>query len=571
MIVVTFRGSPSPMGGRVRGISEDALSPGPAVAQAVTASMKRHGGEKDGFLFVSPGAVIRSARIWPVVYGKAVFDVAAHVDRIGDGPAKPRRFDGIGRVSTETLYFRPTDGARRVLERWTERNAVAPGRESINLAIALAELPDVTFLHLPATWVWREGVHRALDPMVEPVIEFQSNHPAVTKRRSEKIEQVQPSIYTQKGPELVVVSHLYQWTGFGNMARQILFRVSNTVKVKIDDTHKEPCYVDRDLQSRLDAYKGAIVGPRAPLLRMMGPDHIASKERHRLLWAMQETSKRVHPDMVRRINENFDELTVPTSWGLGVFRDSGVRIPGCVIPLGVNPLIYRPLRRKPLPKCRLISTSRRGLFASPDGFIFLTVGLPGRKGWDVIADAFERAFLWKRNVHFVIGLTHSPPAWNQKIYEQFAKYKVPIWTLEGSFSDHEMAGIYNSSDCYVSASSGEGFGLTPAESAACGKPVIVPNNTSHTEVFGPEAFLFDGDGERVRPEWDTISDWYKGMLFTYFGKKAIGRLADLMKFVKDGGTEVRSKANALQKKIVEQYTWDKSAEAITRRILEAQP
>lgn len=568
MIVVTFKGSPSPLLGYVRGLNIVADLPGPSVVAALAHAANRFRNETEGFLFVAPGARIHSARIWPV-FRQTNWDVAAFVDCIGNLPKSPRVFSGVGRVSLETLLVRPSAAGRRLLARWTERVAATGGDEAVQLAIALVETRTV-FLQLPRAWVWREAQSRAIEPMADPVVELGNNLPVVSRKKlPEKLEQ--PPIYTPKGPELVVVSHLYQWTGFGNMARQILFRVSNTVKVKIDDTHKEPCYVDRDLQCRLDAYKGAIVGPRAPLLRMMGPDHIASKERHRLLWAMQETSKRVHPDMVERINENFDELIVPTSWGLGVFRDSGVRLPGCVIPLGVNPLIYRPLRKKPLPKCRLISTSRRGLFASPDGFIFLTVGLPGRKGWDVIADAFEQAFLRKRDVHFVIGLTHSPPAWNQKIYKQFSKYKVPIWTIEGSFSDHEMAEIYNSSDCYVSASSGEGFGLTPAESAACGLPVIVPNNTSHTEIFGLEAFLFDGDGERVRPEWDTISDWYKGMLFTYFGKKAVGRLADLMKFVKEGGAEVRSRTNALRKKITEQYTWDRSAEAITKRILEAQP
>lgn len=44
--------------------------------------------------------------------------------------------------------------------------------------------------------------------------------------------------------------------------------------------------------------------------------------------------------------------------------------------------------------------------------------------------------------------------------------------------------VYNCADCYISTSTGEGFGLTTTEAMAAGCPVIVPRNTSFIEIVG---------------------------------------------------------------------------------------
>jgi len=49
-----------------------------------------------------------------------------------------------------------------------------------------------------------------------------------------------------------------------------------------------------------------------------------------------------------------------------------------------------------------------------------------------------------------------------------------------------MPNIYQVMDWYVTASSGEGFGIPMAEAMACGVPIIAPNNSSHTELVNDE-------------------------------------------------------------------------------------
>lgn len=573
MIVITFKGTPAPTMGRVRGWGVVSDSRGPVVSSAIEREMLRFANEAEGFLFVSAKATINSVRVYTTALLDSGWDIALYVDRIGSTPTKAQPFSGIGRVSLDTILVRRTPGALRAVARWSERNAVTPNRESINLAITLAEMRDVKLLHLSSAWAWRETEMRPQFPNAEPVVEFKSQ----LTRTAEAPQTVSalsnaaiaPSPEPVRIPPGVLwVGHLYQYTGYGKANREILFRIANSMSVRIEDLHKEPIYVRQELRARLDVHRNVLVAPRAPLLRMMGPDKISQGVRHRIVWTMQETSVRVHDDMVKRANENFDELWTPSEWNANVFNDSGVKIPIRVMPLGVDQVVFRPLGRRTLLPCRLISTARRGRVGIPNGFVFLTVGLPGfRKGWDVIADAAELAFRGKKNVHVVIALTHSPPAWNTKVYKQFANYKVPIWTLEGSFDEHELAKIYCGANAYVSASRGEGFNLPAAEAAACGLPVIVPDNTCHGEIFGPEAMLFKPDGVKKYPEGDWISDWYKGQLFSRFGTPSIRRLATLM----SDAVGARGVSEKLREKITTKYTWDAAAARAAHRLLEVQP
>lgn len=48
------------------------------------------------------------------------------------------------------------------------------------------------------------------------------------------------------------------------------------------------------------------------------------------------------------------------------------------------------------------------------------------------------------------------------------------------------AELYQMSDLYLTTTGGEGFGLTPVESMACGTPVIIPDNSTGKEIIGIE-------------------------------------------------------------------------------------
>jgi glycosyltransferase involved in cell wall biosynthesis len=59
------------------------------------------------------------------------------------------------------------------------------------------------------------------------------------------------------------------------------------------------------------------------------------------------------------------------------------------------------------------------------------------------------------------------------------------------WSQQDLNALYNAADIFVSTSRGEGFGLTLAESLACGVPVIAQNVSAIPEVVGPGGILLE--------------------------------------------------------------------------------
>jgi glycosyltransferase involved in cell wall biosynthesis len=59
--------------------------------------------------------------------------------------------------------------------------------------------------------------------------------------------------------------------------------------------------------------------------------------------------------------------------------------------------------------------------------------------------------------------------------------------------ENKLLILYNAADLFISTSRGEGFGLTLAESLACGVPVIAQNVSAIPEVVGPGGVLIDSD------------------------------------------------------------------------------
>ena len=70
--------------------------------------------------------------------------------------------------------------------------------------------------------------------------------------------------------------------------------------------------------------------------------------------------------------------------------------------------------------------------------------------------------------------------------------------------DEELVKLYNISNCYVSTSLNEGFGMPQLEALRCGCPVVSPRNSAMIEVVEGKGRLVEGWDEN---EWvNTISE-----------------------------------------------------------------
>lgn len=359
------------------------------------------------------------------------------------------------------------------------------------------------------------------------------------------------------------------YSGYGKANREIVMRVANSMAVEIRESF-EPPYSDTYQRARYKLHEGFRVSRKAPFVRFFGPDKpVLGQNSPRVCYTMMET-ERIHADMINHLNAKFDELWCPTEWNLRAFKKSGMKIPGRVMPLGVDSILYRPLPKKEFPPCRLLSTKNVGRRERPDGFIFISVGLPSiRKGFDVLAKAFEDAFSDNKDVSLVCAVTHFSS--NVEAFSGLGSYKSRIYALHGEYTEPQMARIYSSADAYASASRGEGWNLPVCEAAACGLPVICPNTTSHREVVGSDGFMFHAEGFAPIKGAESISPWYHNVPFSVFGKKSHDELVSLLRRVYRNRSDVKIQAEALKNRVQTRWTWDNAAARVTRRLMEMQP
>lgn len=174
------------------------------------------------------------------------------------------------------------------------------------------------------------------------------------------------------------------------------------------------------------------------------------------------------PEMwVSTLNSYFDLVVVPDEFLVSVYKNSGVKIPIFVIPLGImmEDLLNVPLKISP---------------GTP--FTFgMSAGFWKRKNHIKLMQAFSKEFgnnfKFKLKIHGRFGPYKSEV---EKYYQQINCKNIELITTPLSIKDYND--FINEIDCYVFPSSGEGFSVTPREALALGRPCIVTNNTAHKTI-----------------------------------------------------------------------------------------
>lgn len=366
------------------------------------------------------------------------------------------------------------------------------------------------------------------------------------------------------------------YSGYSRLSREMVLRLSNSVKIQLVEEPGPPMDgVHSYFTDRLAPLSTTVVEGKSPMVRATGPRHDEAWGGWRVCYTMMETCK-MHRELVAMLRTVYDEVWTPTTWNLEALKEAGLSIPGRVMPLGVDPLVFRPLEESPkpaLPPCELLTTGRAGAFEQPEGFVFVSLFQPTfRKGADVLIRAFRDAFHDDPSAALVLAVTHqrqfegayiNPHTWRD------ASCGARVYALRGRFTDWELSEIYRACDAYATATRGEGWNLPLTEAAACGLPVIAPNHTAHTEYLRADnSFLFEPDGEAAIEGSGMCSRWFDRMPFKRFGAKAHGELVSLLRTVRKGGPEVRERAGRLSGEIRTGYTWDTAAFRVGRRITE---
>lgn len=110
----------------------------------------------------------------------------------------------------------------------------------------------------------------------------------------------------------------------------------------------------------------------------------------------------------------------------------------------------------------------------------------------------------------------------------------------------DLNALYNAADVFVTTSRGEGFGLTIAESLACGVPVIAQNVSAIPEVVGPGGVLVEPQRLLTVPSGEDV--WLADIDAFSAAIERVYQSAGLRRDLGEAGREH-----------IKQFTWDFAA------------
>lgn len=192
------------------------------------------------------------------------------------------------------------------------------------------------------------------------------------------------------------------------------------------------------------------------------------KNQIRLAYSMFETSK-IPQDFVNKIQLYFDAVIVADPYNVKTYKDSGVTAPIFVLPLGLDltNFLEAPLKSEK---------------HSP--FVFANFSTcENRKNHLVMIRAFAKAFGNREDVILKINARRGIEPEITLVQEEIEKLGLKnVFFTINCLDKADYLKNFQSIDCYVNFSKGEGFSIQPREAMALGIPVIVSDNTAQSTI-----------------------------------------------------------------------------------------
>lgn len=252
-----------------------------------------------------------------------------------------------------------------------------------------------------------------------------------------------------------------------------------------------------------------------------------------------------------------DEIWVPSSFNQQTFAQSGIpahRIQ--LIPYGVDSQLFQP---------RSVSLPIPGKRA----YTFLSVcSFDERKGIHALLAAFCAEFAETEDVCLIIKTRASSPSEieaQQALVDQIAtqvsggpRSSIILISNLGGWSELELAYLYNSANCYVLPTRGEGWSMTVMEAMASSLPVITTSWSAHMD------YLDANNSYLIRVQ--AFAPYTNSNKYLYWAIPDLLHLRQLMRHAYLHPDEAQAVGRAARQTVVDRYTWDHSAARIADRL-----
>ena len=329
--------------------------------------------------------------------------------------------------------------------------------------------------------------------------------------------------------------------------------------------NSEDAIVSRLISNGIDIQRDCLVPPSIQLLNQTGiglayenadmplvesdilinnrlPNDYSKSSGYSIGFSYWETN-RLPNEWVKKMNM-MDEIWTTSAWAKDVFINSGVNVPVFDFRLGVHAEYFFPvLRKKRTP------------------FTFLSIGAPStRKNSQIAVDAFIKLFGNNEDFRLLYKAVDSPDArltnGSQGILP--IRNHPLIDVIDKDVDIKTLSDIYDSADCLIYPTSGEGWGILPFQAIAKGIPTICTNATSCTEYAEMSVPLdYELSNHNMNGIYDDTGTW---------AKPNFDDLCDNMLYVVSNYDEIAKKTYDNANSEFEKMTWDYAAKGYHDRL-----
>ncbi|MBG9736818.1 glycosyltransferase family 4 protein [Paenibacillus alvei] len=357
------------------------------------------------------------------------------------------------------------------------------------------------------------------------------------------------------------IGTVFEPTGYAKANRHVLLELANRgVSARFSPIHPESVRVklDPSVEARLHSLAHTPL-PERHIVLFHYPGIHFHKDPHQFSIGMTMFEcSRLPFTWVRRCSM-MDEIWVPSHFNRSTFSQSGVPLHKIqVMPYGIDPGMFCP-GKPPLP------------IAGRRSYAFLCVcSFDGRKGLDVLLTSFFEEFAETEDVCLILKTRASTQEeiGRQQAYIDSIAVKTSgqkrssaiLLSTTYSWTEEELAMLYNCANSYVLPTRGEGWNMTVMEAMASGLPVITTRWSAHLD------FVNDMNGYLISVQrFIPFHSTNKRLMWADPDKQ---HLKQLMRHVYIHREEAAAKAALGRQTVSGHYTWEACAARMHHRLLE---